>query len=215
MARESYAAFRKLPAVEYGIYDCPTYVFQRKPFGPDSLLNFDSPVHELLPGMRDLLPSEKPVDLPVARTFQTMMIEPATYLPAVVKAHAQAGGAIVIRALHSLADVQALPERTIVNCTGLGAATLFDDKEMYPIKGQLTILRPQPEVALRCIGAAESKFTVPRDVCRRARTAASSVPAPSNASVAVDSSYAGGLRCPIADPSSGYGGGLRMRRPQR
>jgi glycine/D-amino acid oxidase-like deaminating enzyme len=34
----------------------------------------------------------------------------------------------------------------IVNCTGLGAATLFGDQTLYPIKGQLTILLPQPEV---------------------------------------------------------------------
>ena len=34
----------------------------------------------------------------------------------------------------------------MVNCTGLGAAALFGDAELSPIKGQLTILRPQPEV---------------------------------------------------------------------
>jgi D-amino-acid oxidase len=44
------------------------------------------------------------------------------------------------------ARVAASKERTIVNCTGLGSAALFGDKEMFPIKGQLTILRPQPGV---------------------------------------------------------------------
>lgn len=34
----------------------------------------------------------------------------------------------------------------IFNCTGLGAGTLFGDKEIMPVKGQLTILLPQPEV---------------------------------------------------------------------
>ena len=34
----------------------------------------------------------------------------------------------------------------IVNCSGLGAAALFGDRELGPIKGQLTILQPQPEV---------------------------------------------------------------------
>lgn len=33
-----------------------------------------------------------------------------------------------------------------MNCTGLGAKTLFGDEELTPIKGQLTVLLPQPEV---------------------------------------------------------------------
>ena len=34
----------------------------------------------------------------------------------------------------------------VVNCTGLGAASLFGDDQLVPAKGQLTILFPQPEV---------------------------------------------------------------------
>ena len=34
----------------------------------------------------------------------------------------------------------------IFNCTGLGAKALFEDAELTPVKGQLTILLPQPEV---------------------------------------------------------------------
>jgi D-amino-acid oxidase len=37
-----------------------------------------------------------------------------------------------------------LPESTIVNCTGLGARTLFGDDQLTAIKGQLTVLLPQP-----------------------------------------------------------------------
>jgi len=33
-----------------------------------------------------------------------------------------------------------------VNCTGLGAKDLFGDQELVPLKGQLTVLVPQPEV---------------------------------------------------------------------
>jgi glycine/D-amino acid oxidase-like deaminating enzyme len=60
--------------------------------------------------------------------------------------YTRAGGRVVVRTFTTAADVAALKERTVVNCTGLGSATLFGDKEMFPIKGQLTILRPQPEV---------------------------------------------------------------------
>lgn len=33
-----------------------------------------------------------------------------------------------------------------MNCTGLGARSLFNDQELIPRKGQLTVLPPQPEV---------------------------------------------------------------------
>ena len=34
----------------------------------------------------------------------------------------------------------------LVNCTGLGAKLLFDDEELHPIKGQLTVVLPQPDI---------------------------------------------------------------------
>ena len=103
-------------------------------------------MRDLLPGLRDLRPSEKPFPFPIVRSFETMMIEPAIYLPRLMRDHEQAGGRVVVRELTSLEQVAALPERVVVNCTGLGAAALFGDEELYPIKGQLTILAPQPEV---------------------------------------------------------------------
>jgi hypothetical protein len=39
-----------------------------------------------------------------------------------------------------------LEERLILNCTGLGAKALFGDEELVPVRGQLTVLLPQPEV---------------------------------------------------------------------
>ena len=36
-----------------------------------------------------------------------------------------------------------------MNCTGLGSFSLFDDKELVPIKGQLTFVVPQAEVNYR------------------------------------------------------------------
>ena len=34
----------------------------------------------------------------------------------------------------------------VVNCTGLGAGELFGDRDLLPLKGQLTVLLPQDEV---------------------------------------------------------------------
>ena len=37
-------------------------------------------------------------------------------------------------------------EPVIFNCTGLGSRELFDDKQLTPVRGQLEILLPQPEL---------------------------------------------------------------------
>ena len=55
------------------------------------------------------------------------------------------GGIIETRSVSNL-DALLLEASLVVNCTGLGSRALFGDAEMLPIKGQLTILRPQPEV---------------------------------------------------------------------
>jgi len=146
VSRVAYAAFTQLPAAEYGIYRHPTYACRNTPFPKESLLNFDSPVHDLLPGLRDMSRGESPFPYPIVRTFETLMIEPGIYLPAVIRDFHKAGGKIVVRDFEAVAELASLEEPVIVNCLGLGSTVLFPDAEMYPIKGQLTILQPQPEV---------------------------------------------------------------------
>jgi len=75
-----------------------------------------------------------------------MMIEPAIYLEAVIRDVRGAGGAIIVRRFETADELAALPEPTIVNCTGIGARALFGDEELMPIKGQMTVLLPQPEI---------------------------------------------------------------------
>jgi D-amino-acid oxidase len=49
----------------------------------------------------------------------------------------------------------------IVNCTGLAAGALFADPDVLPIKGQLTVLAPQPEVDYITIGPGDL-YMMPR-----------------------------------------------------
>ena len=53
-------------------------------------------------------------------------------------------------------DLMSLTEPIIVNCSGLGARDLFDDKEIAPYKGQLTLLVPQSEVDYETGGGLRS-----------------------------------------------------------
>ena len=83
---------------------------------------------------------------PLAQRFRTLMIEPDVYLNALVCDFQEAGGTVVTKEFHTQAELAALPERVIVNCTGLGTRKLFNDNELVPVKGQLTLLLPQPDI---------------------------------------------------------------------
>ena len=86
------------------------------------------------------------------RERSALSIEPSIYLDALVRDFLFFGGRIVIRKFDTPRDLATLTEPIIVNCTGLGSFTLFDDKELVPVKGQLTALVPQPEVDYRASG---------------------------------------------------------------
>jgi glycine/D-amino acid oxidase-like deaminating enzyme len=116
------------------------------PARENGLLGLSSPIRELIPELGDLPRDAHPFPAPYVRRFDTMMIEPPVYLNALVRDVRLAGGSVVVRRFESAAELASLPEPTIVNCTGLGARTLFGDEELVPVKGQLTVLVPQPEV---------------------------------------------------------------------
>jgi len=80
------------------------------------------------------------------RQFSTLMIEPFTYLRALMRDFYQAGGRIVVRDFRNREEISRLPETVVFNCTGLGARDLFGDQILTPVRGQLEILLPQPEV---------------------------------------------------------------------
>ena len=69
-----------------------------------------------------------------------------------------AGGRFEIRRFATPDDLQSLRENLIFNCTGLGARDLFGDQGMEPVRGQLAILLPQPEVRYAFTGQAGYMF---------------------------------------------------------
>jgi glycine/D-amino acid oxidase-like deaminating enzyme len=99
-------------------------------------------------------PGEHPFPTKYAIRSPALAIEPSIYLDALVRDFLMFGGRIVIRKFDTPRDLLSLSEPVVVNCTGLGSFTLFDDKELVPIKGQLTALVAQPEVTYRAGGRA-------------------------------------------------------------
>ena len=53
---------------------------------------------------------------------------------------------MVSREFASLTEILSLNEPVIFNCTGLGAATLFNDAGLTPIRGQLVLARADSRV---------------------------------------------------------------------
>ncbi|RDC65326.1 FAD-dependent oxidoreductase [Adhaeribacter pallidiroseus] len=70
------------------------------------------------------------------------------------------GGKIQVQEFKTLEEVDALWEDCVVNCTGLGAKTLFNDQNLMPISGQLSFLIPQPEINYRL--STPNGYIIPR-----------------------------------------------------
>lgn len=100
----------------------------------------------LYPGLRKGQSGEGPFGYAHWSAYYTLMIDPDIYLRALVMDFLAAGGKLVSRRFETDRDVNRLDQRTIVNCTGLGAATLFGDEDLIPVRGQLSLLLPQPEI---------------------------------------------------------------------
>jgi glycine/D-amino acid oxidase-like deaminating enzyme len=100
----------------------------------------------LMVGQEVLQPGEHPFATKYAIRSPQIRIEPSIYLDNLVRDFQLWGGRIVIRKFDTPRELASLREPIVVNCTGLGAKDLFGDQELVPLKGQLTVMTPQPEV---------------------------------------------------------------------
>jgi len=91
-------------------------------------------------------PGEHPFATKYAIRSPQIRIEPSIYLDMLVRDFQLWGGKIVLRKFDTPRDLMTLREPIVMNCTGLGAKDLFGDQELLPLKGQLTVMVPQPEV---------------------------------------------------------------------
>lgn len=151
-ARIAHHAFTTLGGPDYGVHWTELYNLSETP--PEDGGEFE----HLYPFRVDLQPDEHPFPVPYVRHELTMMVEPATFLRRLIEDFQQSGGKFVIRDFANKEEILALPEPVMFNCTGLGAATLFDDTELTPAKGQLVYLPPDPDVDYLTIGGGNSNL---------------------------------------------------------
>jgi glycine/D-amino acid oxidase-like deaminating enzyme len=148
-------AFQELVGTEYGVRWTDTY----------ELISRDASLDRELAGGAQLYPQtevfrdpEHYFGFPYARQFSTMMIEPHTYLRALLRDFYVAGGKIVVKDFKKREEIARLQEPIVFNCTGLGARELFGDQKLGPVRGQLEVLLPQPEVDYCYISGAGYMF---------------------------------------------------------
>lgn len=134
----SWSRFQALDGERYGIRWLDTYTVQDR-VGPPGLEPY-------YPASRLLTAADHPFPEQDLAVYRTMYVEVGRYLSRLTEDFLRAGGEMKVRRFAGAADLAALSERLLFNCTGLGARELFGDLELGPVRGQIVVLKPQPEV---------------------------------------------------------------------
>lgn len=123
-------------------------------FGVSRRLNYtlhQSPNFDVVP--RDVIPAPQVFHhLPFVHlassgyAYSTLLVEPPIFL---AKLHADlqlANVKFIQKEFANVSTVLELPESIVVNCTGLGSRTIWQDNLVTPVKGQLVLLPPQTDL---------------------------------------------------------------------
>jgi D-amino-acid oxidase len=149
----SWRRYQIMVGEDYGVRWLPTYV------------ETDSPEAKTIatfpPINRMLTATENPFPWASTLRYDTMYIETGRYLRQMIRDVQVAGGRFEVRKFATPADILALPESLVFNCTGLGSRDLFGDADLHPARGQLAILEPQPEVQYAFTGGPGYMFPRP------------------------------------------------------
>ena len=145
----SWRRFQIMVGDDYGIRWLPTYQES------GNLARWRDAFHT---DARALAPAEHPFPVESLIRYNTLYVETGRFLRELTREVQIAGGRIAVRRFAAPADIAALPERLVFNCTGLGARALFGDEALHPVRGQLAVLLPQPEVRYAFAGQAGYMF---------------------------------------------------------
>lgn len=146
-AELAYRRYLDMVGDRFGVRWVRSYSVAKDGFDENGPIGAQSPFRSMMPEFLDLKPDEHP--FPVAssvRQYDTLLIEPPRYLPAMVDAFHDASGTTVVREIVDRTAIAQLRERLVFNCTGMGAKDIFGDEELTPVRGQVTYLKPQPNV---------------------------------------------------------------------
>jgi glycine/D-amino acid oxidase-like deaminating enzyme len=148
-ARIANRTFQLMVGPNYGVRWIDNYDLKRDAQATGGELDYAQAagIADLYADVETIDPASLPfVGVKNIRRFSTMLMEPNTFLPAVERDFLLQGGRIAVRSFHEASEVASLREPIVINCTGLGSRMLFDDDVLEPVRGQLSVLEPQPDV---------------------------------------------------------------------
>jgi glycine/D-amino acid oxidase-like deaminating enzyme len=137
---------------DYGIRWLPTFEESRNPVHRGDWLD------PYYPNGRKLPDSQHPFPLQEVIAFDTIYVETGRFLRQMMRDIQVAGGRFEIRDFATPDAIASLPEKLVFNCTGIGSRQLFGDTELQPVRGQLAVLLPQPEIRYAFAGQAGYMF---------------------------------------------------------
>ena len=108
--------------------------------------HFKNLAKEISPKSEELSQSTSPFSMRYVTKNRRMIFNISAYSKYLMDEIRLNGGRVVTKEFKSKGELTHLPEPTLINCTGLGAKSLFKDSQMVPVRGQLLGLIPQPEV---------------------------------------------------------------------
>ncbi|WP_339864493.1 FAD-dependent oxidoreductase [uncultured Algoriphagus sp.] len=86
--------------------------------------------------VRKARPEELPKGMQMAFISEVPLAEPQLYLPHLFERFIANGGSFENREITSLEEMTGVDD-LVINCTGLGAKSLCNDKELHPMRGQI------------------------------------------------------------------------------
>ena len=116
---------------------------ERDPIG---FAGYQDRVRDLTPRSIVLPAGATPFTTPYVMRNSSMMFNVAALGRRLTSDILLAGGRIEARVFNHPSELAALPQKTIINCTGYGARELWKDDSLTPVRGQIAWLIPQPEV---------------------------------------------------------------------
>jgi glycine/D-amino acid oxidase-like deaminating enzyme len=151
----SWRRFQIMVGDDYGVRWLPTYN-ETSGGGAE-----DRVIPTFPAAWRRLASADHPFPVENLSRYDTLYVETGRFLARLLEDVRLAGGRVEVRRFAGRGEMAALPERLIFNCTGLGSRDLFGDEELVPVRGQLAVLLPQPEIRYAFTGDAGYMFPRP------------------------------------------------------
>ncbi len=156
----AYRRYQTLLGEDYGVRWIENYDCHDEPASPFLSAAHNTLIASLYPEIVTYGPGQHPFPTRYATRFLTMLIEPNRYLRALMRDHLLRAGRVVVRSFSEIGQLLELDEPLIMNCTGLGAKTIFRDSQLEPVRGQLSVLAPQPSIDYTVLHA--NRYMFPR-----------------------------------------------------